>query len=392
MFRLYNNKGTSLSGAEKTFIVVIVFVTALFSSVIAFGDLQPINSIKDIRFSESESFTRIVVECDAEISYTRNFLQFPDRLYFDIENTDPASFSQKEIIVDDESVSRIRIGKQDNGTSRVVIGLKSYSDFNIYSLTDPHRLVIDINKAAETIEEFMPRGRIVVIDPGHGGRDPGAIGRRGIKEKDIVLDIAKQLKKILESKYAVKVVLTREDDRYLELKERTQFANRHQPDLFVSLHINASRNKKTKGIETWFLNIPSSAYDKRIAARENAISEEKMQESQTELGFILASLERTFKREDSVRLAHYIQNSLVKGLRMKYKRRIEDHGVKSTLFYVLVGAERPSILVEAGFISNPSEELMLKKSAYRNDIANSIAKGINSFLSTLPDLPKLARR
>lgn len=356
------------------------------------GEDTASNAIRDIRFSEAESFTRIVVECESEISYTRNFLQFPERLYFDLENTDPAGFFQKEIMVDDDSVSTIRIGKQEGGVSRVVIGLKSYSDFNIYSLENPYRLVIDINKGESSVEEFMPRGRVVVIDPGHGGHDPGAIGRRGVKEKDVVLDIAKKLKKILETKYAVKVFLTRDDDRYLELKERTDFANRHNADLFVSVHINASRDRRTKGIETWFLNIPSSEYDKKVAARENAISEEKMRESQTELGFILTSLGRELKKEESIRLAHYVQNSLVNNMRTKYKRRIDDHGVKYTLFYVLVGADMPAILIESGFISNPSEELLLKKATYRKDIAHSIAKGINTYLSTLPDLPKLARR
>jgi len=373
---------------------VIVFVLMLLMAVgrVVSGEDTASNTIRDIRFSEAESFTRIVVECESEISYTRNFIQFPDRLYFDFENTDPATFFQKEMLVDDDTVSTIRIGKQDGGVSRVVIGLKSYSDFNIYTLEEPHRLVIDINKGTNSIEEFMPKGRVVVIDPGHGGRDPGAIGRRGIQEKDIVLDIAKQLKKILETKYAVKVFLTRDDDSYLELKERTNFANRHNADLFVSVHINASRDRDTKGIETWFLNIPSSEYDKKVAARENAISEEKMKESQTEVGLILTSIGRDFKRDESIRLAHYVQNSLINNLRKKYKRRIDDHGVKYTLFYVLVGADMPAVLIESGFISNPSEELLLKKSTYRKDIAHSIAKGINSYLSTLPDLPKLARR
>ncbi|MGW8272055.1 MAG: N-acetylmuramoyl-L-alanine amidase family protein, partial [Thermodesulfovibrionales bacterium] len=241
-------------------------------------------------------------------------------------------------------------------------------------------------------EPVIPRSRVVVIDPGHGGRDPGAIGRRGLQEKDVALDVALKLKRILETKYAVKVYLTREDDRFLELKERTTFANGRGADLFISLHVNASPSRKTRGIETWFLNNPSNEYDQRVAARENAISEEKLRQSQTELGFILTSLERELKRDESIRLANYLQNSLVRNMRSRYSRRIDDHGVKFSLFYVLVGAEMPAALVEVGFITNSGEELMLRKTSYRKDLANSIAKAINSYLSTLPDLPKLARR
>jgi N-acetylmuramoyl-L-alanine amidase len=380
---------------------VIILICALTSSLAFSNDTFSAgdqNSIREIRYSSNDAFTRIIIECEKEIVFSQNLLKFPDRLYFDLKETLPSVFNQQEIKVNDGAVESIRIGRYDTGISRVVIGLKSYSDFNVYTYENPYRLVIDINndvsngQSMQANEPVIPRKRVVVIDPGHGGHDPGATGRRGLKEKDVVLGIAKELKQILESKYAVKVFLTREDDRYLELKERTDFANNRQADLFVSIHANASPDRKTKGIETWFLNFPDNDYAKRVAARENYISEEKMKKSQTELGFVLVDLARNLKRDESLRLAHYIQNSLVRNLSVRYKNRIEDHGVKYTLFYVLVDADMPAALVETGFITNPDEEMLLRKDSYRSDLAYSLAKGINSYLSTLPDLPKLAKR
>jgi len=371
----------------------VALVLALFLATVYFSEgSAAANSIRDLRFVSYDAFTRVVVECDREISFSQNLLKSPDRLYFDLEGTLPSEYDQSEVLINDDRVGSVRIGRQDGGTSRVVIGLNSYSDFNVYVLSGPPRLVVEINAGLVRREPVVPRSRVVVIDPGHGGRDPGAIGRRGLQEKDVALDVALKLKRILETKYAVKVYLTREDDRFLELKERTTFANGRGADLFISLHVNASPSRKTRGIETWFLNNPSNEYDQRVAARENAISEEKLRQSQTELGFILTSLERELKRDESIRLANYLQNSLVRNMRSRYSRRIDDHGVKFSLFYVLVGAEMPAALVEVGFITNSGEELMLRKTSYRKDLANSIAKAINSYLSTLPDLPKLARR
>lgn len=379
----------SLRYVTSRFVLALVLVVSAFFPV---EGSAAANSIRDVRFSTYDAFTRVVIECEAEISFRQNFLKSPDRLYFDLSGTNPSAFEQNEVFINDERVSTVRIGRPDGDTSRVVIGLNAYSDFNIYVLDGPPRLVVEINTGIVRREPSIPRSRVVVIDPGHGGRDPGAIGRRGLEEKDVTLDVALKLRQVLESKYAVKVYLTREDDRFLELKERTTFANGRSADLFISLHVNASPSRRTRGIETWFLNNPSNEYDQRVAARENAISEEKLRQSQTELGFILTSLERELKRDESIRLAGYIQNSLVRNMSSRYSRRIEDHGVKYSLFYVLVGAEMPAALVEMGFITNSSEELMLRKPSYRKDLANSVAKAINSYLSTLPDLPKLARR
>jgi N-acetylmuramoyl-L-alanine amidase len=348
------------------------------------------NTIKDIRFNSSETYTRVVIEFDHKISYEQNQLKFPERLYFDLYDTRPDSFHKKEISINDGGIKTIKIGKFTPTTTRIVVKLDSYNDFNVYTLENPHRLVIDVSYGSK-LEKFIPRKRIVVIDAGHGGKDPGAIGRRGLREKDVVLDIAKRLKKILESKYAVKVYLTRNKDRFIELKGRAAYANKKNADLFVSIHANASRKRNIKGIETWFLNHTNNVAYQKVAARENAISIEEQKKYESDEAQILASLDTSLKRDSSMYFANYVRESMIKNLRAKYKSRIKDLNTKWARFYVLY-TDMPSTLIEVGYITNVEEEKMLRQKAYRKNMAYAIAKGINSYLSIMPDMPKLAMR
>ena len=162
-------------------------------------------------------------------------------------------------------------------------------------------------------------------------------------------------------------------------------------DLFVSIHANASPKRSTSGVETYLLNWTNDREAMRVAARENQISLEKMKAQQSELGMILASLKRESKRDESLKLAHYIQRSIVTGLSRHY-RGIRNLGVKQALFYVLVDADMPSVLVEVGFISNPREERLLRSSRFQKKTAESIAAGIFRYLLSLPDAPKLAMK
>lgn len=346
--------------------------------------------MQDIRYSSNDSFTKIVIECQDKIFFEKNLLKFPTRLYFDLLNTSPASFLKKEVSIDDPGIESVKVGQYNLTTTRVVLKLRSYDDFNVYTLNDPPRLVIEINYPNK-MEEFIPRKRVVIIDPGHGGKDPGAIGGRGLREKDVVLDLAKRVKKLLETKYAVQVYLTRSTDRFLELNDRAAFANRKNADLFISIHANASTKRKVKGIETWFLNFTNNKEYQRVAARENAISLEEQSEAETIKDQILTSLGSDLKRDSSIRLANYIQNSMVDYLGAKYKRRVADLGVKFARFYVL-HTDMPAALIEVGYITNREEERMLRTGSYRKDISYSIAKGIHTFLSTMPGMPKLALR
>ena len=225
--------------------------------------------------------------------------------------------------------------------------------------------------------EFGLTAKTIVIDPGHGGKDPGALGRGDSKEKYIVLSISEKLREVLTRK-GYTVLMTRDTNRFIPLKERTAFAIQRKADLFLSIHANGSENPKAKGIETYYLSVTST--DKAaedIAARENADSGYSIQE----LEALLKGIIQESKSEDSKRLANHVQRALVQAT------GAVDRGVKHARFVVLIGTNVPAILIEAGFISNPTEERKLTTSAYQHKIANAIAQGIEKFLGKTEEAP-----
>lgn len=218
--------------------------------------------------------------------------------------------------------------------------------------------------------------RRVVLDPGHGGKDTGAIGPDGAKEKDLTLAMAKRLRRHLEA-MGLEVLLTREDDRTLSLEDRTRFANEKGADLFLSLHVNAAHNRKAHGIETYTLNLNSDRYAMRLAARENASSERRI----GDLQFILADLATKANTDDSVKLAKLVQQKMVSKARSRHgKDTIRDLGVKQALFFVLVGAKMPAILLETGFISHPEEGKRLQSGTYQEEVMRGVAEGVRQFI------------
>jgi len=218
--------------------------------------------------------------------------------------------------------------------------------------------------------------RRVVIDPGHGGKDTGAIGPDGAKEKDLTLAMAKKLRRHLEA-MGLEVLLTREDDRTLSLEERTRFANEKGADLFLSLHVNAAQNRSAHGIETYTLNLNSDRYATRLAARENASSERTL----GDLQFILADLATKANTDDSVKLAELVQRKMVSRARGRFGQdAVRDLGVKQALFFVLVGAKMPAILLETGFISHPEEGKRLQSAAYQEEMMRGVAEGVREFI------------
>ncbi|MFN0062906.1 MAG: N-acetylmuramoyl-L-alanine amidase [Myxococcaceae bacterium] len=223
-------------------------------------------------------------------------------------------------------------------------------------------------------EQLGLKVRRVVIDPGHGGHDSGALGRRGTREKDVALDIAKKVAETLEGQ-GLEVVLTRDDDRFVSLEGRAQVANEARGDLFVSIHCNAAASRKLRGVETYTLNLSSDRYAIRLAARENSSSEKGM----SDLQFILADLATKANTDESERLAHQVQSHIVSGLRASYEG-VKDLGTKEALFYVLLGVKMPAILVETSFLSHAEEENRLASARYRSDMARAVAKGIEAFL------------
>jgi len=212
--------------------------------------------------------------------------------------------------------------------------------------------------------------RTIVIDAGHGGKDPGGIGVGNLYEKLIALALSKKVGALLSAK-GYTVLFTRETDNYIPLKERTAFANRHRADLFLSIHANASENSKANGIETYYLNVASTDKNAElIAARENANSGYSIQELESLLkGLIVES-----KSEDSRRLAEHVQRELV------IATGAIDRGVKHARFVVLIGTTVPAILIETGFLTNPTEAQKLTSDTYQQKVASAIVQGVEKFL------------
>ncbi len=231
-------------------------------------------------------------------------------------------------------------------------------------------------KAAEVTlaEQLGLKVRRVVIDAGHGGHDTGAIGKGGTREKDVTLAIAKRVGEILTDA-GLEVLLTRDDDTFVRLEDRTRIANEAKGDLFISIHCNAAESRKVRGTETFTLNVASDRYSIRLAARENAASEQSM----SDLQFILADLTTKAHTEESERLARRVQSAMVSRLKPKYPGTV-DLGTKQALFYVLLGARMPAILVETAFLSHPEEEKWLASKAYQEELAQAIAQGVQGFL------------
>jgi N-acetylmuramoyl-L-alanine amidase len=221
-------------------------------------------------------------------------------------------------------------------------------------------------------------GRIV-IDPGHGGHDTGTIGPTGLMEKDLCLDVAVRLGKIIEQRLpGAEVVFTRTDDTFVPLERRTEIANETKADLFISIHANSSHNQDARGIETYYLNLKGSPEAMDVAARENATAGGGIHDLQD----LVKKIARTEKIDESREFARDIQDSLSKRFQ-KGMRPLKNRGVRKAPFVVLIGADMPSILTEISFLSNPSDEQMLRKPDYRQRVAEGLYQGVSSYLQNL---------
>jgi N-acetylmuramoyl-L-alanine amidase len=218
----------------------------------------------------------------------------------------------------------------------------------------------------------------IVIDPGHGGHDTGTVGPTGLREKDVVLDVGLRLKKLLEQKVGCDVVMTRSDDTFIPLEERTAIANEKAADLFVSIHANASRDRSARGIETYYLNLTSSPDALEVAARENATSQESVHQLQD----LIKKIAMTEKIEESEEFARQLQKEVYRRTsQLSGKQR--DRGVKKAPFVVLIGANMPSVLAEISFLTNPRDEKSLRRSDYRQKIAEALYQGILDYVNNL---------
>ena len=220
--------------------------------------------------------------------------------------------------------------------------------------------------------------RRICLDAGHGGHDPGAIGKGGTQEKDVTLAIVLKLEKLLRNELGADVVMTRDTDVFIPLEERTAIANASGADLFLSVHINSARNSAGRGLETYYLSFAKSASAEEIAARENAISQATMKD----LNNLVKAIATNSKIDESRDFAGIIQRNNVDGLSPDFAG-VLDRGVHTAPFYVLIGANMPSILTEVGFISNPEEERWLKSEEYQEKLAESLLDGVRSYLAQL---------
>jgi N-acetylmuramoyl-L-alanine amidase len=271
-------------------------------------------------------------------------------------------------------VSRI-VAEPTTTGSRVSLDLAGPAYRRVFHLLEPYRVVVDI---ARQPPGSGPRGTgrtvaRVVIDPGHGGTDPGALGPTGLKEKDVTLAIAHRLAPVL-SRSGLEVTLTRDDDRYVTLEERTARANSFGADLFVSIHCNAAENHSRRGVETYVLDTTTSEMAGRVAARENATS----QAATNEVAQLLASMRLADQATRSARFSELLQRSAVASIGSRYQDTV-DGGVHKAGFYVLVGARMPAVLFETSYISNPIEEQRLGSEDYQARLADAVANAIKAY-------------
>lgn len=365
--------------------------------------------VTGVRHWNLNGVSTVVIDLQAPVQYRKNRLPNPERVYFDLLGTSLAPGMNGQIIeVKDGLIGRIRIAQPVGNVTRVVLETKAGSTFWDTLEENPHRLVIEVRgaevvkpesratsdlpsvpaqpekqqlaaPAAPTTNEgpqtrmAVPKLRIV-IDAGHGGWDLGTVGRAGLLEKNLVLEVARSLGNLLESRLGSEVIFTRKDDNYVPLEQRAEIANRAQADLFISVHANYSSLASARGVETYYSSFFSPPEAREIEYRENATA---MAMTQAKLsGRALKD-----KVDESRKLAASVQRSLY-GALASPNTGIRDRGVREASFVVLTGTEMPSILAEISFVSSPADEERLQNASYRQHIAEALYKGIERFAAT----------
>jgi N-acetylmuramoyl-L-alanine amidase len=365
--------------------------------------------VEGLRFWSNPRYTRVVIDVNQDTIFTYHELRKdpalgkPQRIYIDMHGSRLAQNLQKTVPINDDLLKDARAGQYAQDIVRVVIDIKSSKTFKIFSLKNPFRVVLDVwgqeseSAAGGGVQEKLPpmivkNGkkiqpsaiakqlalgvRRIVIDPGHGGKDYGAPGYlKGVNEKNIVLQIARRLAEMIHKQLKCDTIMTRDTDKYISLEERTAIANTQNADLFVSIHTNASPDKRAYGVETYILNLATDDEAIRVAAMENATSAKNI----SDLDSILQDLMQNAKVNESTRLASYVQDAMNQKLIKKYND-IRNKGIKQAPFYVLLGADMPSILVETSFISNPRECKRLTSARYQNLVCQGIVDGIRRYM------------
>jgi N-acetylmuramoyl-L-alanine amidase/putative methionine-R-sulfoxide reductase with GAF domain len=356
--------------------------------------------ITGIRHWSSADSSTVVLDLEDQVQYEAHRLTSPDRIYFDVHDTSLApEIEGKAIDVGDALLARVRVSQPVSGLTRVMLETKDKPNFSVSLEPNPYRLVVQVrrpgadpkaqvnlfpgaaNPAREklaivvpppTREDLQLRGRMpkmrIVVDAGHGGWDLGTVGRQGLLEKDVVLEIAQRLGKLLESRLGADVILTRNDDNYIPLDERAGMANQSQADLFISVHANYSDLPSARGVETYYTNFFSAPDAKDFETRDP-------DRHQNATAAVLSSAELHDKIEQSRRLAASVQRSLY-GTLSAQNPGLRDRGVKEASYVVLTETAMPGILAEVSFVSSPTDEQKLRSDEYREQIAEALYKGI----------------
>jgi len=348
--------------------------------------------VKEIRYWSGATHTRIVIDLDKEVAYKDQLLNEdialdkPPRLYIDLFAAKLNPQLKEPIAIEAGLLKRVRAGQYTLNTVRVVLDLDSVADYRIFPLKDPFRVVIDVLGASQALRKeesvkvspqpVQPQPFKLVLDPGHGGEDPGAIGPTGLKEKDVVLRIATKVRDKVKKDLGWDVVMTREDDRFIRLEDRTAIATTGEGKLFVSIHANACKDRSIRGIESYVIGTTTNRDVLRLAAKENNILPRQVNDLQKILTDL--KLNDPAKLIPSRQLAESVQLALVSSLQKKYGQA-KDLGVKQAPFIVLVGAEMPSTLIEVSFISNPKEEQMLRDQHYIDTLTDAIVDGLKRY-------------
>jgi N-acetylmuramoyl-L-alanine amidase len=401
--------------------------------------------LREITRTPLPNGVRVTIALDAESAYVAERLEGPRRVFFDLRNvrTIPA-LQDATLRFDDDVLREIRLGRHPRSTTRVVFDMEGLESYSVFTLYNPFRLVVDFTRPSAVPAPAVPVSAAVtdaappdapraepplpptpvaaplkevpanltapaaaatnsngqfslarqlglgvsriVIDAGHGGHDPGARAN-GVTEAELVLDIAQRLARLLEKLTGAEVVMTRDTDVFIPLEERTAIANRVGADLFLSIHANAARNTRARGVETYFLNFALNAEAEAVAARENAGSSKTM----GNLPEIVRAIATNNKIDESRDFAGMVQRSMVRRLSAR-NRLLKDLGVKQAPFVVLIGAMMPSVLAEISFVTNKSEAQLLKSGAYRQHIAQALFDAVLNYQRSLKKPHAIATR
>ncbi|MFP4236219.1 MAG: N-acetylmuramoyl-L-alanine amidase [Desulfonatronovibrio sp.] len=372
--------------------------------------------LERIRHWSNDEYTRVVLDLDSPADYFHKLLKpdpelgTPHRLFIDLEQTRVSKDTHAEENVADGILRRIRSAQFSKDKSRVVLDIQDLDDFKVFALENPFRVVVDVfapekkrslkavsgesvprvdldsgNKdvtAQSLVEQLGLKVRTIMIDPGHGGKDPGAV-YKNVLEKDIVLPMSKILGRMLEEK-GFEVLYTRTTDVFVPLEERTAMANSKNVDLFISLHANAHRNRNVRGLEVYYLNFAQTKDAMRVAARENAVSTQKI----SDLQYILTDLMLSSKINESRDLANKIHKITFDHVRSRYSG-IKDNGVRQAPFYVLMGARMPAILVETGYMTNEQDLKFLRSDDFLNQVAGGLTQGVLAYKDKIEQFARL---